>query len=238
MSECSLTTLFDVPRATALPPEERRAQILAAADPLLRQFGRNVSTRQIAQAAEVAEGTIFRVFDNKADLINQTVVRSMSAERTVEQMQRIDTELELEDKLVQITMVLQQRLRETFDLLHSLGPPVDATDEDRKKFGQYMTEQNQLLTASVARLIDSDQDKLLLTTDQTVQLLATVTLTVSHPMIARTQGVSHLSDDPEALVDLILHGALVDSGRKVQRFDHRAADPSPLDLSACSAATT
>lgn len=224
-----------MPRASALPPEERRAQILDAADPLLRQFGRSVSTRQIAQAAEVAEGTIFRVFDNKADLINQTVVRSLSAERTVEQMRHIDSELELEDKLVQVTMVLQQRLRETFELLHNLGPPAESTEEDRQAFGKYMTEQNRLVTASVARLIDSDQDKLLLTTDQTVQLLATVTLTVSHPMIAHTQGVSHLSDDPEALVDLILHGALVDSARTTQRFDHRAADPSPLDMSACPA---
>lgn len=224
-----------VPRATALPPEERRRQILDAAEPLLRQHGRSVSTRQIARAAGVAEGTLFRVFDNKADLINQTVIRSLEAQRTVDQLQSIDTDLELEDKLVQIATALQQRLRETFGLLHSLGPPTDATEEDQRAFGAFMNEQNQLTTAAVARLIDSDRDKLILTTDQTVQLLATVILTVSHPMTARTHGVSHLSTDPAALVDLILHGALVDSARTTQRFDHRAADPAPLDLSVCSA---
>ena len=36
--------------------------MIAATEPLLEQFGRDVSTRQIAQAANVAEGTIFRAF--------------------------------------------------------------------------------------------------------------------------------------------------------------------------------
>ncbi len=46
-------------RATPLPLDERRAALIAATEPLLEQFGRDVSTRQIAEAACVAEGTIF-----------------------------------------------------------------------------------------------------------------------------------------------------------------------------------
>jgi AcrR family transcriptional regulator len=226
-----------VPRASALPPDERRAQILTAAEPLLRTHGRNVSTRQIAQAANVAEGTIFRVFDSKNDLIDQTVMRVVSAERSVELLQQIDPQLELEEKLIQIVGVMQQRLRQTFELFHALGPRPQSTEEDHKAFGKHMNEQNQLMVASVARLIDTDQDRLLLTTDQTVQLLATVTMSVSHPMITRTHGIAHLSDDPAAIVDLVLHGALADDSRTGTRFDHRGADPAPLDLTACSTAS-
>lgn len=57
------------PRATALPPGDRRAAILAAVVPLIAERGGDVSTREIAQAAGIAEGTIFRVFEDKKSLM-------------------------------------------------------------------------------------------------------------------------------------------------------------------------
>ncbi len=52
-----------------MPPDDRRKAIVTALVPLLVERGGEVSTREIAQAAGIAEGTIFRVFPDKKSLL-------------------------------------------------------------------------------------------------------------------------------------------------------------------------
>ena len=73
-------TLPDVPRAPRLTPDERRGALIEATIPLLLQHGASVSTRQIAEAAGVAEGTIFRVFDSKEDLVHAAATQLLASD--------------------------------------------------------------------------------------------------------------------------------------------------------------
>ena len=52
-----------------MAPEDRRRAILEALLPLLVERGGEVSTKEIAAAAGIAEGTIFRVFPDKGSLM-------------------------------------------------------------------------------------------------------------------------------------------------------------------------
>ena len=56
-------------RAAALPPSERRAEIIAATLPLVREHGANVTTRQIAEAAGIAS-PIDIVAGNVSDIVD------------------------------------------------------------------------------------------------------------------------------------------------------------------------
>ncbi|WP_454729426.1 TetR/AcrR family transcriptional regulator [Cellulosimicrobium protaetiae] len=64
-------------RARPLSREERRDTIAAATIPLLVEHGAAVTTRQIADAAGVAEGTLFRAFADKDEILHAAVVRSL-----------------------------------------------------------------------------------------------------------------------------------------------------------------
>ncbi|WP_307868260.1 TetR/AcrR family transcriptional regulator [Cellulosimicrobium cellulans] len=64
-------------RARPLSREERRDAIAAATIPLLVEHGAAVTTRQIADAAGVAEGTLFRAFADKDEILHAAVVRSL-----------------------------------------------------------------------------------------------------------------------------------------------------------------
>ena len=56
-------------RAAPMAPDERRRAIIDAVVPLLLENGDDVTTKQIAAAAGIAEGTIFRVFPDKPALL-------------------------------------------------------------------------------------------------------------------------------------------------------------------------
>src|SRR5438128_11034621 len=73
-------TAIRTTRAAALPPDERRSMIVAATLPLLLEHGDRVTSRQIAEAAGIAEGTIFRVFADKDEVIAAVIEAALDPE--------------------------------------------------------------------------------------------------------------------------------------------------------------
>jgi AcrR family transcriptional regulator len=116
-------------RAAPLPPEVRRASIIAAALPLIRIHGTAVTTAQIAMAAGIAEGTLFRVFPDKDSLIGaalQTAFDPAPAERELAAID-IDPDLGLRHRLICAVDILRRRVESIWQLMAILGmtaPPV------------------------------------------------------------------------------------------------------------------
>ena len=96
-------------RARAMPPDQRRQAIVAAVLPLLTERGTDVTTRELAQAAGVAEGTLFRVFEDKAALLHAAAHSLLDPQRTRSDLAGVDPALDL-DAMVQ---TVAQHLLET-----------------------------------------------------------------------------------------------------------------------------
>jgi AcrR family transcriptional regulator len=108
-------------RAPSLSQEDRRNEILDAAIPLLVQHGRDVTTKQIAEAAGIAEGTIFRVFPDKRALCKSAVARYMDPETIRAGLQGIDPDLPLEEKVRRVVVMMRARFAGIMGIMTALG---------------------------------------------------------------------------------------------------------------------
>lgn len=115
-------------RARPLAPEERREAILDAVLPLLRERGRDVTSRELAEASGVAEGTIFRAFGDKETLLEAGVIKLLEPEAFRAELRRIPLDLPFEDKLTCVIDALRVRFGEVFRVMTVFGlegpPPV------------------------------------------------------------------------------------------------------------------
>ena len=108
-------------RAKPLAPDERRAAIIDAVLPLLREKGRDVSTREIAEAAGIAEGTIFRAFGDKDSLIAAAVDRYFDPEPFRDALRGIDPDEPTDEKVARVMQLLRDRFTGTVGFMTALG---------------------------------------------------------------------------------------------------------------------
>jgi AcrR family transcriptional regulator len=109
-------------RAAALPPDARRSMIMDAAVPLILARGELVTTQEIARAAGIAEGTIFRVFETKDALVEAVIDRAMDPVPLEAAIRSVDPALALEAAVSEVVSILQKRVLEAWRLLSSVGP--------------------------------------------------------------------------------------------------------------------
>jgi AcrR family transcriptional regulator len=204
-----------------MPPEDRRAALIEATLPLVCQHGRKVTTRQIAEAAGVAEGTIFRVFRDKDELVQATINRAFDPGPTIAELDRIGTDLPLRIRLMSVAAVLQRRLQLVFNLmiaLHLGAPPEDVEERRRAVRPTHAG-----VLDRIVQLLEPDRDQFRYPVPEVVRLLRLVVFSGSHPMI--TDGNTLTAEE---ITDLLLDGVR----RRPEHPDHNPAN-TPGDHRTC-----
>ncbi|GAA3115364.1 AcrR family transcriptional regulator [Kribbella aluminosa] len=208
------------PRATPLPPEERRAAIIEATLPLLEEFGPEVSTKQIAEAAGVAEGTIFRAFGSKDALISAVMMTALDTSELISGLEAVERSLPLRERTIAAVEVGQRRLSSVFRLMLSmrLRQPPDfkqtPIDEARRK------RQSDQANSAFADLLRPDADQLRRPPEEVVRMIGLITFSATHPMISGGHVLT-----AEEIVDLAFDGLL-----KHDRKQHTGQPPATEDV--------
>jgi AcrR family transcriptional regulator len=183
-------------RARPLPPDARRAALVSATLALIRKRGLDVSTREIAAAAGVAEGTIFRAFPDKESLIHAAVDAAFDPAPIVAALERIERAAPLHERLMAIVRIVQPWLTTVIHLVMAsrLVRPSEATVARRAR-------PSSEIGRTIARLIEPDRRALRVSPAEAARLVRMLLFSGSHPGISEGRPLT-----PEEIVGVILDG--------------------------------
>ncbi len=178
-------------RAAALPPDERRAAIVAAVIPLLREHGEAMTCRQIAEAAGIAEGTIFRVFADKDELLIAAFEEEIDLAPLEAAIRAIDPGLPFESKLIAATELVQRRVVDLWQLVSKLGPILH--DRAKRPLDD---------SAALTEIFESEAGRLTVEPADAARMLRAFTFSLTHPMMAAE------AKPAAEIVAVFLHGVV------------------------------
>lgn len=175
-------------RATPLPAEARRASIIAAIVPLLVEHGRSVTTRQLAQAAGVSEGTLFNVFTDKDELLSAALAAALDPEPFERAIGEIDPSAPFELRLVEATRIVQHRIVAIWHLVSSIGYGYDRLEGPLPD------------SPALTALFAAERHRLGLEPVEASRLLRALAVALTHPRLTPSPMSA------ERIVEVLLHG--------------------------------
>jgi AcrR family transcriptional regulator len=191
-------------RAAPMAPDDRRRAIVEVVVPLLLEHGPDVTTRQVAEAAGIAEGTIFRVFPDKAALLMAAAEETMNPDRSgSDLLAALDGVATLREKVLLTAQRMNARTDRVMAVmfaLRRLGPGLpDHRGVHRPP--EFVLESARALQRLLTEVFEPHRDELDVDPATAAQLLRTLVLGSRHP------GAFH--DHPltcEEITDVLLDG--------------------------------
>ncbi len=190
--------------------EDRRAMIVHAVLPLLVEHGTNVTSSQIARAAGIGEGTVFRAFKDKDELFDACTAEALRPDHVLDAIAEIPVDQPLADRLVEAAEALGAHLERMGALMGALRATgrmkhrdPDQRHQDRSRtWKDSRRESMAAIRGAVVELFTPEEDRLRLPPEQLAALFLTLLF-----------GGRRLAADVDPpttrqVVDFFLHGAV------------------------------
>jgi AcrR family transcriptional regulator len=193
-----------------MSPDDRRKAIVQALVPLLVERGGDVSTREIAQAAGIAEGTIFRVFSDKRTLMlaaAQEAINPADGQAAFEEAMAANPGLR--GKIVVAAQRVLDRQRMTMSVMMAVRAHLMWDEESRKAdpvkkhFGppQFVLDAQAELHRRLTGIFEAHRDELAVEADIAAVALRSLIFGAHRPELGMAPALS-----AEQIADLLLSG--------------------------------
>jgi AcrR family transcriptional regulator len=156
-----------------MPAGERRDMIVGAALPLVLEHGEAVTTKDIAEAAGIAEGTIFRVFASKEELIEAVVDHALDPIPLERAIDAIPADLALDEAVTKAAALIQRRVVDVWQIISGVGNRFHSHEK-----------RPPIHSPALIKLFECHRDELTVKPAEAAQLLRSFVLAMSHPMIS------------------------------------------------------
>ena len=187
-------------RAKPLSPEDRRTAILDAVIPLLVERGAAVTTAEIAQAAGIAEGTIFRVFPDKDALLHAAISKTLDPEPILTALGAIDADRLLQEQLTEAATILAARYEKTTALI-GMARSMPGHGKPNPEALRIAREAMTTVAAALTNLMRRHEKHLRVAPEQAAVLLRGLLFASAHQLLHGDQQLT-----PGQLVDVLVNG--------------------------------
>ncbi|WP_410660319.1 TetR/AcrR family transcriptional regulator [Amycolatopsis sp. lyj-112] len=182
--------------------DERRRMIVQSVLPLMVEHGAGVTTSQIARAAGIGEGTVFRVFKDKDELFATCFAEALKPDQVLDAIAVIDLEQPLDDRLVEAADALSahlQRMGALMAAMHGSGKHPERGQVRRDGRRESMSAMRDAMT----ELFEPEKDRLRLPAAQLAGLFLSL-------LFSGRMRFGDTADEPTTmeLVDVFLNGAM------------------------------
>lgn len=186
-------------RAAPLAPDDRRRAIIDAVTPLLVADGTSVTTRQMAEAAGVAEGTIFSVFPDKSAVVRAVLEASMDPAPVCDALAAIEETAPLHEQLSIAARAVEERSRRIWalgPLLRTLADPDHAG-----RLPAFVTESGEAIMQALTSLLERHRDRLRVEPSRAAIAFRGLMFANGYPTVGPRERL-----DTDELIDLLLSG--------------------------------
>jgi AcrR family transcriptional regulator len=196
-----------------MAPDERRRAIVDAVVPLLLEHGDSVTTRQIAEAAGIAEGTIFRVFPDKPALLLATAEETMNpAAGRADLLAALEGTTTLREKVLIATERLTARSERVMAVMVALrsvwmSQADGGRHQPRHGPPQFVRDSNHAVLEMLTEIFEDHEEELRVKPATAALLLRTLVLGSRHPGVPHEELLT-----PAEIADTLLDGVRQNPG--------------------------